>query len=396
MSRSGHWLRWVGGMTQVHRSFVFLVALALGAGLLISAPAEAASCSVVGKRRVVAGRTEVCTRDGKVRRWVAAPNSRTSKAARAFDVVKPGLPRSTIDRPGPANYDVKFIYATFVDGPDERRDANGTIAGIAADVNRYLTSQFPGHRARYDMYEGLLDVQYVQIPMTNKAFRSYFVDEGWILEDLFQSVLQKAGLNWTHGMNEAKQGHNQRFFFLFVEGYRGVKFGDNSESYEYECTSWDNVWTGLGVRFLRRLDGRECPAQYGYWYPSEISFKKSQSFPSEFNEMCVSKFPGLCRPWGWTLLHQLMNLMMTPTGRPECEYVVKEILSTPTPERPYIKVPENDIWNSGSPFQYPIGHPKLAVFDPARNRYFKMVNGPYAGEKCRDIQYSPMWEKTNG
>jgi hypothetical protein len=338
----------------------------------------------------------VCTRVGKARRWVAAQNSGSATKPEDVDVVKPGLPRSTVDRPGPANYDVKFIYATFVDGPDERRDANGTIAGIAADVNRYLTSQFPGHRARYDMYEGLLDVQYVQIPMTNKAFRSYFVDEGWILEDLFQSVLQKAGLNWTHGMNEAKQGHNQRFFFLFVEGYRGVKFGDNSESYEYECTSWDNVWTGLGVRFLRRLDGRECPGQVGHWYPSDIMFRKSQSFPAEFNEQCGVQYRGVCRPWGWTLLHQLMNLMMTPTGRPECEYVVKEILSTPTPERPYIKVPENDIWNSGSPFQYPIGHPKLAVFDPARNRYFKMVNGPYAGEKCRDIQYSPMWEKING
>ncbi|MEK0443670.1 MAG: hypothetical protein RL507_523, partial [Actinomycetota bacterium] len=143
------------------------MALALGAGLLATAPAEAASCSVVGKRRVVAGRTEVCTRVGKVRRWVAAPTTTTT--TESVDVVKPGLPRSTVDRPGSANYDVKFIYATFVDGPDEKRDTSGAIAGIAADVNRYMTTQFPGHRLRYDMFEGQLDVQYVQIPVTNRA-----------------------------------------------------------------------------------------------------------------------------------------------------------------------------------------------------------------------------------
>ncbi|MFZ9192746.1 MAG: hypothetical protein ACO224_08005, partial [Ilumatobacteraceae bacterium] len=169
-------------MAQVRRSAALVMALALGAGLLATAPAEAAPCSVVGKRRVVAGRTEVCTRVGKVRRWVAAPstttttirtttttNPPTTTTTEAVDVVKPGLPRSTVDRPGSANYDVKFIYATFVDGPDEKRDTSGAIAGIAADVNRYMTTQFPGHRLRYDMFEGQLDVQYVQIPVTNRA-----------------------------------------------------------------------------------------------------------------------------------------------------------------------------------------------------------------------------------
>jgi len=395
-------------MAQVRRTAAVVVALALGAGLLATAPVEAASCSVVGKRRVISGRTEVCTRVGKVRRWVAAPTTTTTTirtttttipptttTTESVDVVKPGLPRSTVDRPGSANYDVKFIYATFVDGPDEKRDTSGAIAGIAADVNRYMTTQFPGHRLRYDMFEGQLDVQYVQIPVTNRAFRSYFVDEGWILEDLFQDVLQKAGLDWTHGMNEDKYGHNNRFYFMFVEGYRGVKWGVN-ESYEYECTGWDNFWTGLGVRFLRRLDGRACPGQVGHWYPSDSMFRKSQSFPAEFNEQCGVQYRGVCRPWGWTLIYALLSLMMSPTGRPECEYVVREIIATPTPDRPYIKVPENDIWNSGSIWWYPIGHPKLSVFDPARNRYFKIVNGPYAGEKCRDIQYSPMWEKING
>jgi hypothetical protein len=219
---------------------------ALASGALTAGPLEAASCSVVGQKRSIGGRTQICTRIGNARRWVPATNKsgttttttvRTSTSTTTLvDVVKPGLPRSTVDRPGPASYDVKFIYATFVDGPDERRDSNGAIAGIATDVNRYFRTQFPGHQARYDTFDGRLDVQYVQIPVTNKAFRSYFVDDGYILEDLLQSVLNKAGLDWTHGMHEDIYGHNKRFYFMFVEGYRGVKWGPDSESYEYECT----------------------------------------------------------------------------------------------------------------------------------------------------------------
>lgn len=390
-------------MKHSRKAPAFFVALSICVGLLTAGPANAAACSVLGQKRVIGGRTQTCTRVGNARQWVAATTRTGSTTVRSTtstlpqaDVVKPGLPRSTVDRPGPANYDVKFIYATFVDGPDERRDSNGAIAGIAADVNRYFRTQFPGHQARYDMFDGRLDVQYVQIPVTNKAFRSYFVDDGYILEDLLQSVLNKAGLDWNHGMHDNIYGHNKRNYFMFIEGYRGVKWGPDSESYEYECTGWDNYWTGLGVRFLRRLDGRECPGQVGYWFPSESTFREDgPNPPKEFAEQCISKGLGLCRSWGWTLLYGLMNLMMLPTGRPECDYVVREILATPTPDRPYIKVPANDIWQSGSIWQYPIGHPKLAVFDPNRNRYFKMVNGPYAGEKCRDIQYSPMWEKTN-
>ncbi|MFZ9577712.1 MAG: hypothetical protein ACO3AK_02930, partial [Ilumatobacteraceae bacterium] len=65
-----------------------------------------------------------------------------------------GLPRSAVDRPGANTADIKFIYVTFKDGPDSRRDANGDIAGMAGEVNRYYQSQFPGKRLRYDTFEG--------------------------------------------------------------------------------------------------------------------------------------------------------------------------------------------------------------------------------------------------
>jgi hypothetical protein len=46
----------------------------------------------------------------------------------------------------------------------------------------------------------------------------------------------------------------------------------------------------------------------------------------------------------------------------------------------------------GSRADRPIGHPEMAAMDPARRNYFKIDNGPYVGDKCRDVQYSPYWE----
>ena len=381
----------------------WLLAAAVSIGTLTIAPstasptgAAASTCSRVGAVRTIGGTAHVCILIGKKRIWVPKSSSRTTTTTTiksTTPTVKPGLPRSTVDRPGNREWDVKFIYATFANGVDERRDVNGSIAGIAADVNRYFETQHPGHRARYDLFEGQLDVQHIEIPMTNKAFyEQLFVDDPGILEDYFQAILNGAGLEWKHGVYENVFGKNRRYYFMFVEGYRGKKFGDKGESYDYECTGWDNPWSGLNMRFLRRLDGRDCPGQVGYWVPATDT---SGRIPPGFEELC-DKGRGQCRPWGWTLLYALIQLMMLPNGRDECDYVVREIMATPTPQRPYVTNPASDIWNTGSIWQYPIGHPKLATFDPLRNRYFKMANGPYVGEKCRDIQYSPMWERISG
>ena len=41
---------------------------------------------------------------------------------------------------------------------------------MASEVNRYFRSQFPGKQLRYDTFNGRLDVQHVQLPMTNKEY----------------------------------------------------------------------------------------------------------------------------------------------------------------------------------------------------------------------------------
>jgi len=43
-----------------------------------------------------------------------------------------------------------------------------------------------------------------------------------------------------------------------------------------------------------------------------------------------------------------------------------------------------------------IGSKSIAKLDSARNRYFKIDNGPHVGDRCYDIQYSPIWEDVGG
>jgi hypothetical protein len=52
--------------------------------------------------------------------------------------------------------------------------------------------------------------------------------------------------------------------------------------------------------------------------------------------------------------------------------------------------------SQGALYNFPIGSSRIAQLDPARNRYFKINNGPYVGDRCRDVQYSPLWESIGG
>ena len=256
-----------------------------------------ATCAREGTSRTIDGVRWKCQRQASGLTWIRIQ----SKATQA-------LPRSTVDRPGQNKWDVKFIYATLKNGPDSRRDVSGDIEGIANDVNRYFESQFPGHRLRYDTYAGHLDVQYIELPITNKELRKLFVDDGWILEDFWQENLQAAGLSWTHGMDRNVYGHNDRLYVMLLEGFRGPKWGDHGESYEYECTDWDNNWTGISVRFLRKLDGTPCPGQVGYWLPTKSQWAAAYS---ELTKQLVSPWPppelaGSYKPWGFTMIRGLI------------------------------------------------------------------------------------------
>ena len=341
-----------------------------------------ATCAREGTSRTIDGVRWKCQRQASGLTWIRIQSTATQ-----------ALPRSTVDRPGQNKWDVKFIYATLKNGPDSRRDVSGDIEGIANDVNRYFESQFPGHRLRYDTYAGHLDVQYIELPITNKELRKLFVDDGWILEDFWQKNLQAAGLSWTHGMDRNVYGHNDRLYVMLLEGFRGPKWGDHGESYEYECTDWDNNWTGISVRFLRKLDGTPCPGQVGYWLPTKSQWAAAYS---ESTKQLVGPWPppelaGSYKPWGFTMIRGLIFMMMA-----RCEKLAREIINTPTPKRPYVVRGPDEMWSGAARFDRPLGNPDIARLDPTHDYYFKITKGPRAGDTCYDIQYSPYWERTQG
>jgi hypothetical protein len=287
-----------------------------------------------------------------------------------------GLPRSAVDRPGANTADIKFIYVTFKDGPDSRRDANGDIAGMASEVNRYYQSQFPGKRLRYDTFEGGLDVQHMQLPLSNAEFNRRWCFNAWdspagcdrpdvlnVLEDAFRN----AGLGWESAYTTGRWNDNDRGYVLLFEGNRGLK-SFNGGWQQKICSDGDNENLGLVMRFLRDEKGNECPLLGRAWSTAQSPFKW----------------------WGFTVTRGITSLL---TLMPGCAHVTRASDGTISLNE---LQPGEDMASQGALYNYPIGSSKIAQLDPARNRYFKINNGPYVGDRCRDVQYSPLWESIGG
>ncbi|MFM7963187.1 MAG: hypothetical protein ACKPBF_04350, partial [Actinomycetota bacterium] len=133
-------------------------------------PAASVACTRIGAVRKVGSQVQVCTKRARRNIWVTQKGTSSTASSTTTVPAVSGLPRSAVDRPGANTADIKFIYVTFKDGPDSRRDSNGDIAGMASEVNRYYQSQFPGKRLRFDTFEGGLDVQHMQLPLSNAEF----------------------------------------------------------------------------------------------------------------------------------------------------------------------------------------------------------------------------------
>jgi hypothetical protein len=287
-----------------------------------------------------------------------------------------GLPRSVVDRPGANTADIKFIYVTFKDGPDSRRDANGDIAGMASEVNRYYQSQFPGKRLRYDTFEGGLDVQHIQLPLSNAEFNRRWCfgssdspagcDRPDVLTVL-DNAFRDAGLQWEIAYNTGRWNANDRGYVLLFEGNRGLK-AHNGGWQKKICSDGDNENLGIVMRFLRDEQGNECPLLGRAWSTEQAPFKW----------------------WGFTVTRGITSLL---TLMPGCAHVTR---ASDGPIGLNELQPENEMASQGALYNYPIGSSRIAKLDPSRNRYFKIDNGPYLGDRCRDVQYSPLWENVGG
>jgi hypothetical protein len=301
-----------------------------------------------------------------------------------------------VDRPGSTKWDVKFLYVTFKDGPDDERDVDGSIAAMAGEVNRYFESQFPGHRVRYDRYKGALDVQHLALPYTNKEFQDLFLRYSAgntlpSLDAILEDELAKVGLPWESGYLSGRWNTNTRTYVMLLEGHRGPK-RHNGEWQKMICRHWDNEYAGLVMRFLRDENGKECTSLGPRWIPTESQWAASYDETSKryIGQWPLPEVSNTQRWWGWDVARGIIELV---TLMPGCEKVTLATLALPGPQRNSEALPETDMLTFGSRADYPIGHPEIASLDPERRHYFKIDKGPYVGDKCRDIQYSPFWER---
>jgi hypothetical protein len=346
--------------------------------------AAATRCTRVGQTRLISGRTQVCKRSGRRNVWVTKQGPLTTTTTAVATTPSRPLGRSAIDRPGANTADIKFIYVTFKDGPDSNRDSNGQIAAMASEVNRYFRSQFPGKQLRYDTFNGQIDVQHVRLPMTNKDYNDIWLNYAGgypTIDNVMSDMMRDAGFSWTSGFLTGNyddqyatgQWHtNDRGYVLIFEGSRGPK-QHNGEWQNLVCKHWDHEYSGIVMRYLRDLNGDVCPNTLDTTWPLAQN--------------------GLYKWWGFDVAKGIITLL---TLMPGCDRVTKAELARPGNERINEGVPDTDMASMAARYGGAIGSKSIAKLDSARNRYFKIDNGPHVGDRCYDIQYSPIWEDVRG
>jgi len=280
--------------------------------------------------------------------------------------IKPGLPRSTVDRPGSGIWDIKVVYATLMDGPDESRDSNGQLAYVAERISEYFAKQRPGYELRFDRFGGSIDVQHVKLPVTAAEFRAKFQREGqgWEIQKFIQASMAAAGLrfSWTGEDGSNRYGLERRMYLLFLEGPRGLKQGA-----EYQCGRVSELEAGalLTAVNLRNNAGAECD--------KVVEFESDPANKWWRMAWDAMRFIG----------HALLEL-------PECHSVRAAEIAASVELRLENRLPSNDVLSNSW------GHPPFAaepVMDPNGAYYLNIRSGPYVSDRCRDIKFSPFWAK---
>lgn len=279
------------------------------------------------------------------------------------------LARSTVDRPGPNVWDVKVLYATYADGPDDQRDTNGQIVSIASGLSDFFARQRPGFRLRFDTFDGSLDVQHIPLSITRDEFRNLFTDRGDELEYFLRGEFARAGLPFEWSLyDDSEYGTENRMYLMFMEGPRGLKFGGDGKFVEYECGRVSELQSGariVGIN-LRKNDGSEC----------ETITRFEESGGTDFWPMAFDA---------------LRFLTVSLLELPNCDAVTRAEIDRPLEERLENIVPDDDV--ASNEWKIPSSPEEEPRLDPLRSFYFQIENGPFAGDRCRDIVFSPFWEE---
>lgn len=278
--------------------------------------------------------------------------------------IKKLLPRSTVDRPGGNILDVKPIYITFKDGPDEHHDTDGLIAKMVSNSLDFLAEQNPGFTPRLDTFNNLPDIQHVQLPITLEQF---LADWNTTFGPL-PKYLKQAGLN----INLAPQpkpigtfsGYDKtnRIYVGIVEGPTGLKDGFDGGHTIPGCGFNSNP--GIIMWFARDVVNKPCTEQL-------VRFDYKGPMDSNWDPNIISN---LVAP----------EQMRSQVG---CD---KQFIA-------YFQIPIEKSDNSVLPFSDPIyyknlGPPALPwVMDKNHDTYFKITSGERKDNICFDLAYSPFW-----
>lgn len=269
------------------------------------------------------------------------------------------LPRTTVDRPGGNILDIKPLYITFKNGPDISHDTDGVVAQMVSNSLDYMAEQNPGFTPRLDTYEGLPDIQHVQIPMTYEEFATRWTTTSGPLT----AVLNELGFPMQFPELTGK-GYDKinRIYVALVEGSLPLKKGFDSGHTTPGCGT--NANSGIVQYWLRMPDGSKCD-----W------------IIKSFNRKGL-----LDREWTTEVVRHLIarQQMRTNVG---CDTTSNNYFSLPLSQM------DNSISRQDDPITYKyVGRPQPPwVMDGNRNLYFKIKSGPRAGNVCDDLAYSPFW-----
>ena len=269
------------------------------------------------------------------------------------------LPRSTVDRAGGNILDIKPLYVTFKNGPDNFHDTDGVVAKMITNSLDYMAEQNPGFTPRLDTYENLPDIQHVQIPLTYEEFAARWKTTFGPLAE----VLSEMGFLMQFPERTGK-GYDKinRIYVALVEGSMPLKKGFDSGHDTPGCGT--NANSGLLQYWIRMPDGSKCD-----W------------IIKSFNRKGL-----LDREWNSEIVRHLIarQQMRTNVG---CDAISNNYFSLPLSQL------DNSISRQDDPITYKyVGKPQPPwVLDGNHNLYFKIASGPRAGNVCDDLAYSPFW-----
>lgn len=346
------------GMT---RSIEYLAARAY----LLSHPGQAVAARVIGG----SGR---CIIQGNVIRAVSTGscvvNMTVQGSTRPMTInVVPAPLRVSSDRPGTGLLELKPVYIRFQDSPDLARDTNGQIASFVQGVSDSFSTQHPGFAIRVDTSGGVPDVQHIEIPMTIQAFFDIWASEA----DPRKGGMGPLGsllldLGFDDGMRAFYDDQNlggniddiKRIYVGIVESPRGPYRSPNSNM-DGGCGS--STGNAFVVYFVRALDGADCTLDQR----QEMTYRGSNA------------------DWiGWDAFRLLVDLM---NGNRDCDPIIQARYSVPLNDRP------GSITSPHDPLGYPyaVGTRYPRVLDPYRQFYFNISSGPFVGDACTDLRFSP-------